>query len=227
MSDTFVSHRDLTGIGLWDKTRNRRIPLSFDIEITARCNNNCRHCYINLPADDSESRDAELTVREIRKLAEEAVSLGSLWCLISGGEPLLREDFDEIYVSLKKAGLLVSVFTNATLITDDHIRLFKKFPPRDIEVTVYGVTEKNIRPGHPPTRPLSQFSPGLGKVSQQPYQSPIKNNGLTVKLSGTRCYRSVLQKADQRFLPVRPVLTFAIRSKSRQEQANCGRKAYS
>jgi len=65
-----------------------------------------------------------------------------MWCLITGGEPLLRDDFPEIYMGLKRRGLLVSVLTNATLIHEDHIRLFKQYPPRDIEVTVYGVTRE-------------------------------------------------------------------------------------
>jgi radical SAM protein with 4Fe4S-binding SPASM domain len=68
--------------------------------------------------------------------------MGVMWCLITGGEPLLRQDFAEIYLGLKRLGLLVSVFTNATLINEEHIALFKKYPPRDIEVTVYGVTQK-------------------------------------------------------------------------------------
>lgn len=206
MSDTFVSHRDLTGIGLWDKTRNRRIPLSFDIEITARCNNNCRHCYINLPADDSESRDAELTVREIRKLAEEAVSLGSLWCLISGGEPLLREDFDEIYVSLKKAGLLVSVFTNATLITDDHIRLFKKFPPRDIEVTVYGVTKRTY--GRVTRRPdlFHNFRRGLEKLVSSRIKVRLKTMALRSNLAELGAIEAFCRKLTKDFYRFDPFL---------------------
>ena len=43
---------------------------------------------------------------------------------------------------LKRKGLLVSVFTNATLVREEHVALFKKYPPRDIEVTVYGVTRE-------------------------------------------------------------------------------------
>lgn len=123
---------------LWDKLKHKNSLMEFSLEITPRCNLNCRHCYINLPAGDEEARKKELTPPEIADLAQQAVDLGAVWCLITGGEPLLRPDFPEIYLSLKQKGLLVSVFTNATLIREEHIALFKRFPPRDIEVTIYG-----------------------------------------------------------------------------------------
>jgi MoaA/NifB/PqqE/SkfB family radical SAM enzyme len=119
-----------------------RIPLEGILDLTYRCNNNCRHCYINLPARDKLAKNNELSVEEIKKIGQEAVSLGAIWCLVTGGEPLLRDDFFDIYLGLKRMGLLVSVFTNATLITKKHIHFFKKYPPRDIEVSVYGVTKK-------------------------------------------------------------------------------------
>jgi len=142
MSKSTVSSIPIQEFSLWEKMKGKRALFSFDLEITARCNNNCRHCYINLPAGDPTARKMELSLKEIEAIADEAVSLGAFWCLITGGEPLLREDFSDIYLYLKKKGLLVSVFTNATLITEEHIRLFKKYPPRDIEVSVYGVTKK-------------------------------------------------------------------------------------
>jgi MoaA/NifB/PqqE/SkfB family radical SAM enzyme len=74
-------------------------------------------------------------------IARQAVRMGAMWCLITGGEPLLRDDFPDIYMGLKRLGLLVAVFTNATLISAEHVALFKKYPPRDIEITVYGVTK--------------------------------------------------------------------------------------
>jgi radical SAM protein with 4Fe4S-binding SPASM domain len=127
---------------LWDKLKEKRLPLAFDLEVTARCNNDCRHCCINLPASDAEARRKELSLAEIHRIAGEAVGLGAFWCLLTGGEPLLREDFADIYLALKRKGLLVSVFTNATLINEEHLRLFKRYPPRDIEVSVYGVTQE-------------------------------------------------------------------------------------
>jgi radical SAM protein with 4Fe4S-binding SPASM domain len=126
---------------LWGKLAAKRAPSSFELEITARCNNDCRHCCINLPAADRTAKQAELSVHEILGIAREATEMGAVWCLLTGGEPLLREDFAEIYMGLKRLGLLISVFTNACLITPGHVVLFKKYPPRDIEVTVYGARE--------------------------------------------------------------------------------------
>ncbi|MFH1202018.1 MAG: radical SAM protein [Candidatus Omnitrophota bacterium] len=142
MSDSFASSVSLSEFYLWEKFENKRELISFDLELTARCNNNCRHCYINLPAQDKKAKENELSLGQIKDIADQAVSLGALWCLITGGEPLLRKDFFEIYLYLKKKGLLISVFTNATLVNESHIKLFKKYPARNIEVTVYGVTRQ-------------------------------------------------------------------------------------
>ena len=138
MPRTFEIHE----FPLWDKLKGKHVPLSFDLDLTARCNYNCRHCYINLPANDPEAKGRELTFAEIKHIAQEAVQMGAVWCLITGGEPLLRKDFSDIYLLIKRLGFLVSVFTNASLVTSEHAALFKKYPPRDIEVTVYGATKE-------------------------------------------------------------------------------------
>ncbi len=142
MKKKFASATTLPDFPLWDRREAKRIPFSFELEITARCNNNCRHCYINLPAGDKAAKKKELTLDQIGRFADQAVAMGSLWCLLSGGEPLLREDFADVYMMLKQKGLLVSVFTNACLLTDEHIGMFGKYPPRDIEVSVYGASQE-------------------------------------------------------------------------------------
>lgn len=139
---SFVEQGRLPEFSLWDKLGDRRVPLSINLEITARCNNNCRHCYINLPAGDQEAQRKELSLAEIIDIVDQAMEMGTIWCLITGGEPFLRKDFSDIYLALKRKGLLISLFTNACLVTDEHTRLLKKYPPRDIEVTVYGITQE-------------------------------------------------------------------------------------
>lgn len=142
MSDSYIESFALPQAPLWEKSKDKRALISFDLEITARCNNNCRHCYINVARNDKKAITRELSISEISRIADEAIDLGALWCLITGGEPLLRKDFFDIYLLLKKKGLLVSVFTNAGLLTQKHIDFFEIYPPRDIEITVYGVTKK-------------------------------------------------------------------------------------
>jgi len=145
----FIERKDFD---VWNKNGEKRPALNFDLEITTRCNNDCPHCFINLPAGDLPAKARELTVPEIVDVSRQAVALGAVWCLVSGGEPLLREDFPEIFLGLKRLGLLVTVFTNATLLNEEHMKLFRTYPPRDLEVTVYGVTEETYervtgRPG--------------------------------------------------------------------------------
>ena len=165
---------EISEFPLWAKMKAHHGLISFDLEVTARCNNDCRHCYINLPAGDHVARSRELTLQEIGDIADQAVVLGAVWVLISGGEPLLREDFHEIYLLLKRKGLLVSVFTNATLIRDEHIALFRTYPPRDIEITVYGSTEETYervtgRPGS-----FAAFTAGLNRLLESGVRVRLK-----------------------------------------------------
>ena len=172
---------------LWDKIRDKHVPLSFDVEITARCNNDCRHCYINLPPNDPAARACELSVEEISGIADQAVKLGAVWCLITGGEPLLRPDFPEIYMLLKRKGLIVSVFTNATLVSQEHIALFKKYPPRDIEVTVYGVTRETYERVTRTSHTLDKFNYGLNLLI---------DNGVRVRLKAMAIQANYAEQAE-------------------------------
>jgi MoaA/NifB/PqqE/SkfB family radical SAM enzyme len=101
------------------KVAEQRIPLSGSIELTHRCNLRCAHCYIGNQACVRGNGKQEL---------------------ITGGEPLLRKDFKEIYCHAKTKGLLVTVFTNGTMVTEKILELFQDLPPRAVEISLYGAT---------------------------------------------------------------------------------------
>lgn len=127
-------------VNIW-KSR-RPLLTHLDVELTERCNNNCIHCYINRSADDVYAKEKELNTEEIKRILREAATLGCLSVRFSGGEPLLREDFCELYLFARKLGLKVVLFTNATLITPHLAELFNKIPPlKRIEVSLYGMTK--------------------------------------------------------------------------------------
>jgi radical SAM protein with 4Fe4S-binding SPASM domain len=117
---------------------------ALDMELTERCNLNCIHCYINQPADNGSVKKRELSTEKVKAVLSEAASLGCLMVRFTGGEPLLREDFEEIYLFSRNLGLKVLLFTNATLVTPRLVETFSRIPPlTNIEITVYGLKKKS------------------------------------------------------------------------------------
>ncbi len=116
-----------------------RLPLEGSIDITYRCNNNCRHCWINMPAGAPE-RKKELAFEEIRDIADQAQAMGCRKWSISGGEPMLRPDFPEIFDYLTRTTLPYTLNTNGTLITPEIAGLMKRKGNK--MVALYGATRK-------------------------------------------------------------------------------------
>lgn len=112
-----------------------------DMELTERCNNNCIHCCINLPEDD-DAILREMSTEEIKGILTEAATLGTLSVRFTGGEPLLRSDFTELYLFARRLGMKVLLFTNARLITPEIADLLARIPPLEkVEITVYGMSK--------------------------------------------------------------------------------------
>ncbi len=130
------------GERLYKSAAAKRIPLGGSFEITFRCNLRCAHCYCNLPMNDQGSMAKELKTEEVFHTFDQIAEAGCLWLLITGGEPLLRQDFLEIYLYAKKKGFIVTLFTNGTLITEEIADYLVEWPPHKVEITLYGITSE-------------------------------------------------------------------------------------
>lgn len=125
--------------GMLEEIMGGRIPIVGGIEITFRCNFRCLHCYV---PEDERGIQKEMTTQQIYRIMDEIADEGCLWLLLTGGDPLIRGDFLDIYTYAKKKGMLVTVFTNGSLITPEIVRCFKDLPPYLVEITLYGRTEE-------------------------------------------------------------------------------------
>lgn len=119
---------------IFDKAGTKRIPIGASLEVTGTCNVSCLHCY--MPKADKHS---ELKTEEIKRMLDEFAEAGVLWLLITGGEPLLRKDFEEIYIYAKKKGFLITLFTSGTLINEHIADFLADWPPFAVEVTVHSM----------------------------------------------------------------------------------------
>jgi len=83
----------------------------------------------------------ELSTNEIKGILDQIHAEGCLEVTFSGGEPLLREDFLDIYLYAKRKGFLIDIFSNGILFTGEKIEFFQKCPPRSIEITLDGISK--------------------------------------------------------------------------------------
>lgn len=120
------------------------LPISGTFELTARCNFNCRMCYVHLP-DAADLIGRELSADTWIDIARQARDMGMMFLLLTGGEPFLRKDFPYLYTALIKLGLVVSINTNASLYNEELRALFNQYPPSRINVTLYGGSEETYR----------------------------------------------------------------------------------
>jgi MoaA/NifB/PqqE/SkfB family radical SAM enzyme len=91
------------------------IPSVLAISPTMRCNYNCQACYSR-----GRSTDDELSTGELNALFSEAEELGIHSIVLTGGEPLLRDDILDIIAHHHR--LLFFLITNGSLVTPEIAR---------------------------------------------------------------------------------------------------------
>jgi radical SAM protein with 4Fe4S-binding SPASM domain len=159
---------------LKERLVRQRTPVSGTLVLTNRCNLRCVHCYLETPRAAPGSADLrELTTAQVLQVIDQIVAAGCLTLLITGGDPLLRPDFAEIYRYAREQGLVVTVFTNGTLVSDAVVDLFKTWPPRMVEISLYGAS---AAVHEQVTRVTGSFASCLNRVER------LTSNGVRVGL---------------------------------------------
>lgn len=92
--------------------------------ITGKCNFKCRHCIVSAP----DSHHPQLPLSDCMKIIDQIAECGIKWVDITGGEPLVRQDYEEIFKELGRRGIFIRLmFTNASLLDEKVIETLKKY----------------------------------------------------------------------------------------------------
>jgi radical SAM protein with 4Fe4S-binding SPASM domain len=111
------------------------IPHVVAWNLTRRCNLACAHCYIS--AGSWQAAAGELSTAECHRIVEEVlVESPAPLLILSGGEPLLREDLEEIASHASERGATVVVGTNGTRLTEERIASLMSAGVRGVAVSV-------------------------------------------------------------------------------------------
>lgn len=147
-----------------------------EIQITDRCNLQCRHCYIG------EGSHRDLTKKQIQSVLEEFEEIQGLRLLISGGEPLLHPHFWEINDILRNHAFRSVLLSNGTLITKE---VAQKLRVHEVQVSLDGVKE-----GHELLRGKDTFEKTMAAIDH------LQQANLRVSVA-TMIHRRNLSEFDQ------------------------------
>lgn len=149
------------------KAKKLGVPAAVTFEITSRCNFECKMCYVH---DKTDCGKNELSAEQWLSLGRQARDSGALFLLLTGGEPLVRSDFEQIYTGLSEMGFVISINTNGSLLSGKTAELFKKLPPNRLNISLYGVSDNTYR-----------------EVTGRAAFESVKNNILDMRASGIDC----------------------------------------
>jgi MoaA/NifB/PqqE/SkfB family radical SAM enzyme len=108
-------------------------PDAIVVLVTSRCNASCTYCpfhkdILDFPVDPD--------IALLKQRFKEAAEYKTKYVRLSGGEPLLRRDLEEMIVYMSKLGLQASMVTNGSLLTTDRMESLTKAGIRAITLSV-------------------------------------------------------------------------------------------
>lgn len=161
-----------------------RYPMNGTFELTGRCNLNCKMCLVRV----DEKRICEMGLRERTAdewidMAKQAAEAGTFSLLLTGGEVLMRPDFCEIYEAIAKIGFLLTVYTNATMVTEKVMETFRRYPPHSIGVTMYGASNETYERLCGARDGYDRFLAGLEQLASLPSRLAVRTTIVKDNLS--------------------------------------------
>lgn len=124
------------------KAGMERIPISGAFELTPMCNFSCKMCYVRKTQTEVNEAGGLIPVEKWLEWADMAKKEGMLYLLITGGEPFSYPRFWELYEKLAMMGFVITINSNASLITEEIGKQLSYMPPKKINITLYGASNE-------------------------------------------------------------------------------------
>jgi MoaA/NifB/PqqE/SkfB family radical SAM enzyme len=186
------------GDRLLTKLAGRRLPLTGQWELTCRCNLRCVMCYTDC-FNTADMLRQELSFPEITRIMDEIQEAGCLELTLTGGEPLMRKDFLDIYTYAKHQGFLVTVFTNGTLITERLVEWWMQYPPAMIEISLHGLTKNSFERITDGPGSYERCVAGIHAILARKLPLTLKTTGMTVNRDEILKIKEYVDRLGQRY----------------------------
>ena len=108
--------------------------MSFQIELTSRCNERCIHCYI-----PHENKTNDIEPAFFYNVLDQCREMGVLNLTLSGGEPMMHKNFYEFLRKAKEYDFSINILSNLTLLNDEIIKEMKENRLSSVQVSLYSM----------------------------------------------------------------------------------------
>ena len=116
-----LAHARMFEVFLSSVLFKRKIPMAVTIGVTTGCQYRCVHCSTK---GRSKSRP-DLSLKELRRTVQQCLDLGVTNITFTGGEPLLRDDLEQLISSVSPDQAISQVFTNGLALTPERAKSLK------------------------------------------------------------------------------------------------------
>ena len=116
-----LAHARMFEVFLSSVLFKRKIPMAVTIGITTGCQYRCVHCSAK---GRSKSRP-DLSLKELRRTVQQCLDLGVTNITFTGGEPLLRDDLEQLISSVSPDQAISQVFPNGLALTPERAKSLK------------------------------------------------------------------------------------------------------
>lgn len=130
-----------------------RAPIGLLAELTHRCPLQCPYCSNPLELDRVNQ---ELTTAEWQDVMRQAADLGILQIHLSGGEPTVRKDLEDIVAVASEAGLYTNLITAGVTLTRDRLTKLRDLGLDHVQLSIQDVDDDNAEK-------ISAYKNGLQK----------------------------------------------------------------
>jgi pyrroloquinoline quinone biosynthesis protein E len=109
-------------------------PMWLVLELTYRCPLKCVWC--NNPLDFDQYAGKELSTEEWKRILREGRELGALQLGFSGGEPMLRDDIEELVEEAERLGYYTNLITSGVGLTPERLKKLKEVGLKQIQLSL-------------------------------------------------------------------------------------------
>ncbi len=134
-SSPFISRQSKTTKDFLTEHFNGKPQLtSLHIEINSICNEKCIHCYI-----PHENKISWIDSNLFYNILDQCKDMRLLHLTLSGGEPMLHNDFCDFLRKIKEYNFSVNILSNLTLVNDEILEEMKGYSLLSVQVSLYSM----------------------------------------------------------------------------------------